>query len=219
LATARAFAAAGDRVAVTYRSSEPPEGLFAVKCDVTDPTAVDEAFNAIEAEHGPVQVLVSNAGATRDRLMMRMSDSDFGSVIDANLTGAFHVVRRATRKMVIAKAGRIVLVSSVAALRGEVGQSNYAAAKAGLIGLARSLSKELGPSNITVNVVAPGLTDTDMTAAMKEDKRAQLLTQIPLGRLATADEIAAAICFLASDAASYISGAVLAVDGGAAPGH
>jgi 3-oxoacyl-[acyl-carrier protein] reductase len=219
LAIARAFVTAGERVAVTYHTSAPPEGLFAVKCNVADATSVDEAFAAVEAEHGPVQVLVSNAGIVKDKLLLTMSENDFDSVVDTNLGGAFLVARRACRKMIGARYGRMIFVSSVMALRGEVGQANYAASKAGLIGLARSLSRELGPRGITANVVAPGLTQTDMSAKLGEKRIAKLVDQIPLGRLGQPADIAAAVTFLASDAAAYITGAILAVDGGAASGH
>jgi 3-oxoacyl-[acyl-carrier protein] reductase len=219
LAIARAFASAGEKVAVTYHTSSPPDDLFSVKCDVADATAVDEAFTAVEAEQGPVQVLISNAGIVRDKLMMMMSDADFESVLDTNLMGAFLVARRAARKMVASRYGRMVFVSSVMALRGEVGQVNYAASKSGLIGLARSLSRELGPRGITANVVAPGLTQSDMSAKLGEKRIARLVEQIPLGRLGQPDDVAAAVTFLASDAAAYITGAFLAVDGGAATGH
>jgi NAD(P)-dependent dehydrogenase (short-subunit alcohol dehydrogenase family) len=214
LAIARAFAVNGDRVAVTYRSSEPPDGLFGIRCDVTDPGAVDAAFTAVEAEHGPVEVLVSNAGITDDTLLMRMSEESFAGVLDANLTGAFRVARRATPGMLKARAGRMIFISSVVALIGSPGQANYAASKAGLIGLARSIARELGSRNITANVIAPGFIDTDMTAALPAARRDQILGNVPLGRYGSADEVAATAVFLASDAAAYISGVVLAVDGG-----
>jgi 3-oxoacyl-[acyl-carrier protein] reductase len=219
LAVARAFAQAGDRVAVTYHSSPPPEGLVAVKCDVTDAHSVEDAFATVERECGPVEVLVSNAGIVRDKLLLSMTEADFGSVVDANLTAAFLVAKRASRKMITSRYGRMVFVSSVAALRGEAGQANYAAAKAGLIGLARSLARELGSRGITANVVAPGLTQTDMIAPLGERRLSKLIEQIPVGRIGQPEEVAAAVTFLASDAAAYISGAVLAVDGGAAAGH
>jgi NAD(P)-dependent dehydrogenase (short-subunit alcohol dehydrogenase family) len=219
LAAARAFAAQGDRVAVTHRGSGAPEGLFGVECDVTDAAAVDEAFTAVEAEQGPVEVLVSNAGTTDDTLLLRMSEEQFTGVVDANLTGSFRVAKRAAAKMLRARSGRMVFVSSVVALTGSAGQVNYAAAKAGLIGLARSLARELGSRNITANVVLPGFVETDMTAALPEQRRAEILGRVPLGRYATAEEVAGVITFLASDAAAYLTGAVVAVDGGLGMGH
>ncbi|MEU6681037.1 beta-ketoacyl-ACP reductase [Streptomyces sp. NPDC046853] len=219
LATARALQAAGDRVAVTYRTGEPPEGLFAIKCDVTDTDQVQAAFKEAENEHGPVEVLVCSAGITKDQLLMRMSEDDFTSVLDTNLTGTFRVVKQATRAMLRARFGRVVLVSSAVALRGESGQANYAASKAGLVGFARSMARELGSRNITFNVVAPGLTETNMTESLSDEQRDHLVGQIPLGRLARPEEIAAAIAFLVSPAASYITGAVLPVDGGGGMGH
>jgi NAD(P)-dependent dehydrogenase (short-subunit alcohol dehydrogenase family) len=219
LAVARAFAAQGDRVAVTHRGSGAPEGLLGVECDVTDAGAVDAAFTAVEAEHGPVEVLVSNAGTTDDTLLLRMSEEQFTRVVDANLTGAYRVARRAAGKMLQARTGRMVFVSSVVALAGSAGQVNYAASKAGLIGLARSLARELGSRGITANVVAPGFVATDMTAALPEQRRAEILGQVPLGRYGTAEEIAGAITFLASDAGAYITGAVVPVDGGLGMGH
>jgi NAD(P)-dependent dehydrogenase (short-subunit alcohol dehydrogenase family) len=220
LAVARRFAASGDHVAVTYRSSDPPDGLFGVKCDVTSAGDVDQAFAAIE-EHfgGPVEVLVSNAGATRDGLLLRMAEDDFTSVIDANLTAAYRVAKRAAQGMLRARKGRIVLVSSVVGLLGSAGQTNYAAAKAGLVGFARSLARELGSRGITVNVVAPGPVETDMTAALSDKRQAELTAAVPLGRMATPDEIAGTIVFLASPDAAYITGAVIPVDGGLGMGH
>lgn len=220
LACARRFAELGDRVAVTYHSSPPPEGLFGVKCDVTDQAAVDAAFAAVEAEFGgPVEVLVSNAGVTRDGLLLRMSEDDFTSVIDANLTAAYRVTKRAAKGMLKARAGRIVLMSSVVGLLGQAGQANYAASKAGLVGLARSLARELGSRGITVNVVAPGPVETDMTAALSEAQLASIVDAVPLGRMATVDEIAGAVAFLAGPDAAYITGAVIPVDGGLGMGH
>jgi NAD(P)-dependent dehydrogenase (short-subunit alcohol dehydrogenase family) len=220
LACARRFAELGDRVAVTYHSSPPPDGLFGVKCDVTHQAAVDEAFAAVEAEFGgPVEVLVSNAGVTRDGLLLRMSEDDFTSVIDANLTAAYRVTKRAAKGMLKARAGRIVLMSSVVGLLGQAGQANYAASKAGLVGLARSLARELGSRGITVNVVAPGPVETDMTAALSEAQLASIVDAVPLGRMATADEIAGAVAFLAGPDAAYITGAVIPVDGGLGMGH
>ncbi len=218
LACALAFAAEGQRVAVTCRGEAPAElvdaGILAVPCDVTDSATVDAAFTAIEEELGPVEVLVANAGITRDGLVLRMSDGDFTDVIDANLTGAFRVARRAVRGMMKARWGRIILVSSIAGRVGQTGQSNYAASKAGLVGLGRSLAKEFASRNVTVNVVAPGPILTDMLAALPEDQQAAYAEAVPLGRLGQAEEVAAAVTFLASDAAAYVTGAVLPVDGG-----
>ena len=219
LATARRFAALGDQVAVTYNSSPPPEGLFGVKCDVTSTADVDAAFSAVEEKFGPVEILVSNAGITRDMLVLRMAESDFAEVIDANLTAAYRVAKRATQGMLRARRGRIIFVGSVVGLLGSAGQSNYAAAKAGLVGLSRSLARELGSRSITVNVVAPGPVATDMTAALSEDRLKVLTETVPLGRVADADEIAGAIAFLASSDAAYITGAVIPVDGGLGMGH
>ncbi|MET0144499.1 MAG: 3-oxoacyl-ACP reductase FabG [Ilumatobacteraceae bacterium] len=220
LAVARRFAADGERVAVTYRSSDPPEGLFGVKCDVTSSVDVDNAFGAVE-EHfgGPVEVLVSNAGVTKDLLLLRMSEDDFTSVIDANLTAAFRVVKRAAQGMLRARRGRIILVSSVVGLLGSAGQANYAASKAGLVGFARSLARELGSRSITVNVVAPGPVETEMMLAVGEKRLATLTAAVPLGRMATPDEIAGTVSFLASPDAAYITGAVIPVDGGLGMGH
>ena len=219
LAIARSFAANGDKVAVTHRSSGPPEGLFGVECDVTDTAAVDAAFTAVEAEHGPVEVLVSNAGMTDDALLLRMSEEQFTRVLDANLTGAYRVAKRATGKMLRARKGRMIFISSVVALTGSAGQVNYAASKAGLIGLTRSLARELGSRGITVNVVLPGFVQTDMTAVLPEEHKAEIKAQVPLGRLATTDELAGIVTFLASDAAAYVTGAVIPVDGGLGMGH
>jgi NAD(P)-dependent dehydrogenase (short-subunit alcohol dehydrogenase family) len=214
LAIARAFVANGDQVAVTYRSSEPPDGIFGVACDVTDADAIDAAFTAVEAAHGPVQVLVSNAGITDDTLLLRMSEASFTGVLDANLTGAYRVAKRAAAGMVRARAGRMIFISSVVALVGAPGQANYAASKAGLIGLARSIARELGSRNVTANVIAPGFIATDMTADISQARREQVLANVPLGRYGAVDEVAATALFLASDAAAYISGVVLPVDGG-----
>jgi 3-oxoacyl-[acyl-carrier protein] reductase len=219
LAIARALAADGDQVAVTYRSGEPPEGLSGVRCDVTDTASVDAAFTEVEQQQGPVEVLVANAGVTRDQLLLRMSDDDFATVLDTNLTGAFRCVRRASKGMIRLRRGRIVLISSVVGLYGNPGQVNYAASKAGLVGIARSVTRELGGRGITANVVAPGFVATDMTDALPEDTRAAYVKAIPAARFAQADEVAAAVRFLASDAAAYISGAVLPVDGGLGMGH
>ena len=218
LATARALAADGHRVAVTYRSAPPPD-LLAVRCDVTRTDDVDRAFGEVEAQQGPVEVVVANAGVTDDQLVLRMSEASFTSVLDANLTGAFRVAKRASRGMLRARWGRLVFVSSVVALSGGAGQANYAASKAGLVGLARSLAREYGGRGITSNVVAPGFVDTDMTADLGDERREQLLGSIPLGRTASADEIASVIAFLAGDASAYVTGAVLPVDGGLGMGH
>ena len=218
LATARTLAAQGHRVAVTYRSAAP-EGLLGVRCDVTSSADVDRAFGEVEAAQGPVEVLVSNAGITDDQLLLRMSEDSFQAVVDANLTAAFRVAKRASRGMLKARFGRLVFVSSVVGLSGQAGQANYAASKAGLVGLARSLARELGSRGITSNVVAPGFVDTDMTAELGDARKEELLKTIPLGRTAQADEIAAVLAFLASDASSYVTGAVLPVDGGLGMGH
>ncbi|RFS83979.1 3-oxoacyl-[acyl-carrier-protein] reductase [Actinomadura spongiicola] len=219
LAIARELAAAGDAVAVTYRSGEPPEGLFGVRCDVTSTEDVDAAFGKVEAEQGPVEVLVANAGITKDTLLAIMAEDAFTSVLDTNLTGAFRVAKRATKGMMRKRSGRIVLVSSVVGLSGSAGQTNYAASKAGMVGFARSLARELGSRNVTVNVVAPGFVDTDMTAVLSEDQQKAITASVPLGRIARPEEIAKAVRFLASDDASYITGAVLPVDGGLGMGH
>ncbi|MBE9499303.1 3-oxoacyl-[acyl-carrier-protein] reductase [Streptomyces sp. GKU 257-1] len=219
LAIARAFAEAGDKVAVTYRSGEPPEGFLGVKCDITEPEQVEQAYKEIEEKQGAVEVLVANAGVTRDQLLLRMSEEDFTSVVDTNLTGTYRVVKRASRAMLRARKGRIVLISSVVGLMGQAGQANYAASKAGLVGFARSLSRELGSRNITCNVVAPGFVDTDMTRALTEEQRADIVKQVPLGRYAASEEVASSVRFLASDEAAYITGAVIPVDGGLGMGH
>jgi NAD(P)-dependent dehydrogenase (short-subunit alcohol dehydrogenase family) len=214
LAVARAFAANGDRVAITHRGSEPPEGLFGVRCDVTSVDEVDAAFAAVEAELGPVEVLVSNAGMTDDTLLLRMSEDSFQRVVDANLTGAYRVAKRAAQGMLKARRGRMIFISSVVALVGSPGQANYAASKAGLIGLARSIARELGSRSITANVIAPGFIDTDMTAELGDARKAEILGTVPLKRYGTAEEVAGAAVYLASDAAAYVSGVVLPVDGG-----
>ena len=219
LAIARAFAEQGDRVAVTHRGSGAPEGLFGVQCDVTDTAAVDRAFTQVEEHQGPVEVLVSNAGITRDGLLMRMKEEDFTEVLDANLTAAYRVSKRAAAKMVRARSGRMVFVSSVGGSSGNAGQANYAAAKAGLVGLTKTVAAEVARRSITVNAVAPGFVQTDMTAALPEERQQEILGQVPLGRYASAEEIAGVVRFLASDAAGYITGAVVPVDGGLGMGH
>jgi 3-oxoacyl-[acyl-carrier protein] reductase len=219
LAIARAFAAQGDKVAVTHRGSGAPEGLFGVVCDVTDAAQVDAAFAEVEDAHGPVEVLVANAGITDDTLLMRMSEEQFTRVIDANLGGAYRVARRAARGMLKARRGRMIFISSVVGMLGSPGQVNYASSKAALIGLARSVTRELATRNITANVVAPGFVATDMAAAVSEERRAQIIASVPAGRYGEVEEIAAAVTFLASDAAGYINGAVLPVDGGLGMGH
>ncbi|MET1033849.1 MAG: beta-ketoacyl-ACP reductase [Arthrobacter sp.] len=219
LAIARAFEANGDKVAITYRSGDVPDGLFGVKADVTDAASIDAAFTAVEAAHGPVEVLVANAGVTRDTLLLRMSEEDFTSVIDTNLTGAFRVIKRASKGMIRLRKGRVVLISSVVGLYGSPGQINYAASKSGLIGIARSLTRELGSRGITANVVAPGFINTDMTAELPEETRKSYLSGIPAGRFAEAKEVADVVRWVASDEAAYISGAVIPVDGGLGMGH
>ncbi|MGC4896133.1 3-oxoacyl-ACP reductase FabG [Micromonospora sp. DT31] len=219
LAIARAFAKQGDRVAVTHRSGEAPEGLFGVRCDVTDAESVDAAFTTIEAELGPVEVLVANAGTTDDTLLMRMSEDQFTRVLDTNLTGSFRVAKRASMKMLRARWGRMIFISSVIGLSGGAGQVNYAASKAGLVGVARSITRELGSRNITANVVAPGFIDTDMTAGLPEARKAEIHKSIPAGRMASPDEVAGVVTWLASDAAGYVTGAVIPVDGGLGMGH
>ena len=210
---------AGHRVAATYRSGDVPDGVHGVACDVTDPAQVDAAFAAVESALGPVEVLVANAGVTRDTLLMRMSDEDWDTVIATNLTGAFRVARRAARPMVRARFGRIVFISSVVGQLGSAGQVNYAASKSGLVGLARSLARELGSRGVTANVVAPGFIETDMTAGLGEDLKGKYAEQIPLGRMGTVDDIAATIEFLVGDGAGYITGALIPVDGGLGMGH
>ena len=220
LATAKRFQASGHRVAVTSRSgtADDLEGLFVVKCDVTDSDSVDAAVTEIEASLGPVEVLVSNAGITRDGLVLRMADDDFTDVLDANLTGGFRIARRVVKQMMRARWGRIVFVSSVVGLGGQAGQANYAASKAGITGLARSLAKEFAGRNITVNVVAPGPIETDMLAALSDAQRTAMLDMVPLGRLGAPSEIAAAIEYLASEDAGFVTGTVLPIDGGLSMG-
>jgi 3-oxoacyl-[acyl-carrier protein] reductase len=219
LAIAIDLAKQGHKVAVTHRGSGAPDGLFGVQADVTDAEQIDAAFKLVEEHQGPVEVLVSNAGMTDDTLLMRMSEEQFTRVVDANLTGAYRVAKRASRGMLRGKWGRFIFISSVVGLTGGAGQVNYAASKAGLVGLARSLARELGTRNITSNVVAPGFVVTDMTESLPEDVRAQALAAIPAGRYAEPAEIAAAVRFLASEDAGYVNGAVLPVDGGLGMGH
>ena len=220
LSIARAFAEAGDHVVITHRSGEPPEGLKGVRCDVTDSTSVDAAFAAAEELlGGPVEVLVANAGITKDQLLMRMSDEEFDSVVDTNLAGAAEGARRASKGMIRLRRGRIVFISSVVGLYGSPGQTNYAASKSALVGLARSISRELGGRGITANVVAPGFIETDMTAELPEDRKKAYQASIPAGRFARPEEVAAAVRFVASDDAAYITGAVIPVDGGLGMGH
>ena len=216
-AVAEAFLAAGDKVAVTTRSGGAPEGALDVRCDVTDPAQVEAAFAEIEAAHGPVEVLVANAGITQDTLLLRMSEEDWSSVIDTNLTGSYRLAKRAAKGMLRLRRGRIVFVSSVVGLLGSAGQANYAASKAGLVGLARSLARELGSRGITANVVAPGFVETDMTAVLTDEQKSTIKAQVPLGRYASVDEIAGAITWLAG--AGYVTGAVIPVDGGLGMGH
>jgi 3-oxoacyl-[acyl-carrier protein] reductase len=219
LAIANAFAAQGDRVAVTHRGTKAPGDLFGVECDITDAAAVDAAFGTVEKELGPVEVLVANAGITDDTLLLRMNEEQFTRVLDTNLTGAYRVAKRAASKMLRARWGRMIFISSVVGLSGGAGQVNYAASKAGLVGVARSIARELGSRNITANVVAPGFVATDMTDVLSEDRKKEILGNIPLGRMATADEIAGTVTWLAGDAAAYVTGAVIPVDGGLGMGH
>jgi 3-oxoacyl-[acyl-carrier protein] reductase len=218
-AIAEEFVAQGHRVAVTARSGGGPEGSLTVRADVTDAAAVDAAFTEVEAALGPIEVLVANAGITRDTLLMRMTEDDFDAVIDTNLGGAFRVVKRASKGMLKARFGRIVLISSVAGLLGSAGQVNYASSKSGLVGMARSITRELGARGITANVVAPGIIETDMTAELPEATLADYKKSIPAGRFATASEVAKVVTWLAGDDSGYISGAVIPVDGGLGMGH
>lgn len=216
---AERLARAGHRVAATYRSGGVPDGVLGVRCDVTDGAEVDAAFTEVEGSLGPVEVLVANAGITRDTLLMRMSDEDWDAVLATNLTGAFRVARRAARPMIRARFGRMVFISSVVGQLGSAGQVNYAASKAGLVGMARSLARELGSRGVTANVLAPGFIETDMTAELGEETVARYAAQIPLGRLGGVDDVAGAVEFLSSDAAGYITGALIPVDGGLGMGH
>ncbi|MDE0546833.1 3-oxoacyl-ACP reductase FabG [Microbacterium sp. C7(2022)] len=218
-AIAERFVAAGYRVAVTARSGEGPEGTLTVRADVTDAAAVDAAFSEVERELGPVEIVVANAGVTKDTLLLRMTEDDFDSVVATNLGGAFRVVKRASKGMLRARWGRVILISSVVGLYGSAGQINYAASKSALVGFARSLTRELGGRGITANVVAPGFIETDMTAALPDETQAEYKRNIPAGRFATADEVAGVVTWMASDDAGYISGAVIPVDGGLGMGH
>ena len=218
-AIAEEFIAQGHRVAVTVRNGEGPEGSLTVRADVTASDQVDAAFSAVEAQLGPVEVVVANAGITRDTLLMRMTDDDFDAVVDTNLGGAFRVIKRASKGMLKARFGRVILISSVVGLYGSAGQLNYAASKSGLVGIARSLTRELGGRGVTANVVAPGFIETDMTAALPEEQQAAYKKAIPVGRYGRASEVAKAVAWLASDDAGYISGAVIPIDGGLGMGH
>jgi 3-oxoacyl-[acyl-carrier protein] reductase len=218
-AIAEAFVAQGDRVAVTTRSGGAPDGCLDVRCDITDPEAVEAAFTEIESAHGPVEVLVANAGINADTLLVRMSEDDWASVIDTNLTGSFRLAKRAVSKMMRARRGRIIFISSVVGLLGSGGQVNYAASKAGLVGMARSIAREYGGRGITANVVAPGFVETDMTDALSDELKATYKAQVPLGRYGSAAEVAATVTWLASDGAAYVTGAVIPVDGGLGMGH
>jgi 3-oxoacyl-[acyl-carrier protein] reductase len=218
-AIAEAFVAAGDRVAVTTRSGGAPEGTLDVRCDITDPAQVEAAFARIEEAHGPVEVLVANAGITADTLLLRMSEEDWSSVIDTNLTGSFRLAKRAAKGMLRMRRGRIVLISSVVGLLGSAGQANYAASKAGLVGMARSLARELGSRSITINVVAPGFVETDMTGVLTDEQKAAIKAQVPLGRYAAPHEVASAVTWLAGPGGAYVTGAVIPVDGGLGMGH
>jgi 3-oxoacyl-[acyl-carrier protein] reductase len=218
-AIADAFLAQGDRVAVTTRNGGAPDGALDLRCDITDADAVEAAFKAAEEAHGPVEVLVANAGITNDTLLLRMSEDDWSSVIDTNLTGSFRLAKRASKGMLRLRRGRIIFISSVVGLLGSPGQVNYAASKAGLVGMARSIARELGSRSITANVVAPGYVETDMTAVLSDEQSAAVRAQVPLGRYAAPEEVAAAVSWLAGDGAAYVTGAVIPVDGGLGMGH
>ncbi|WP_408991036.1 3-oxoacyl-ACP reductase FabG [Streptomyces sp. 1268] len=219
LAVARAFAAQGDAVAVTHRGSDAPEGLLGLRCDITDPEQLDAAVAAAEAANGPLDIVVANAGITDDKLTLRMDDADFHRVLDTNLGGAFRTARSSVVSMVRRRRGRLIFISSVAGLRGSAGQVNYASSKAGLVGLARSLARELGPRGITANVVAPGLVETDMARQLSDRQREGILGEVPLKRAGQPEEVAAAVLWLASEHAGYVTGAVVPVDGGLGMGH
>ena len=218
-AIAEAFIAQGDQVAVTTRSGGAPDGALDLRCDITDADAVEAAFKAAEEAHGPVEVLVANAGITHDTLLLRMSDDDWASVIDTNLTGSFRLAKRASKGMLRLRRGRIIFISSVVGLLGSPGQVNYAASKAGLVGMARSIARELGSRSITANVVAPGYVETDMTAVLTDEQREAIKGQVPLARYAAPEEVASAVTWLAGDGAAYVTGAVIPVDGGLGMGH
>ena len=219
LAIARSLQSEGHRVVITYRSGTPPEGFDAVQMDVTDGQSVESAFAKIESEIGQPEIIVANAGITKDTLVMRMSDEDFESVIDANLTGAFRVAKRATKGLLKLKHGRLIFVGSVVGSVGAAGQVNYSASKSGLVGMARSFARELGSRGITANVIAPGFVETDMTSSLDEKRRSDIAAQVPLGRFCSAEEIAEVVSFIASSKASYITGAIIPVDGGLGMGH
>lgn len=219
LAIARSLQSEGHRVVITYRSGTPPEGFDAVQMDVTDGQSVESAFAKIESEIGQPEIIVANAGITKDTLVMRMSDEDFESVIDANLTGAFRVAKRATKGLLKLKRGRLIFVGSVVGSVGAAGQVNYSASKSGLVGMARSFARELGSRGITANVIAPGFVETDMTSSLDEKRRSDIAAQVPLGRFCSAEEIAEVVSFIASSKASYITGAIIPVDGGLGMGH
>jgi 3-oxoacyl-[acyl-carrier protein] reductase len=216
---AEEFVKRGYRVAVTVRTGEGPAGTLSVKADVTDPASLDAAFAEVEQKLGPVEILVANAGITRDTLLMRMTDEQFEEVVNTNLNGVFRVVRRASIGMIKKKFGRVILIGSVVGLLGSAGQVNYSSTKSALVGMARSITRELGARNITANVIAPGFIDTDMTAALAEDQQAEYKKRIPAGRFATPEEVARVVAWMASDEAAYISGAVIPVDGGLGMGH
>lgn len=218
-AIASAFAALGDTVIVLSRSGECPAGTNGIKCDVSETGSVETAFDELEASFGPAEIVIANAGVTKDTLLMRMSDEDIESVINTNLFGALRIARRASKSMLKQRKGRLIFIGSVVGLLGSAGQANYAASKSGLIGAARSIARELGPRGITANVIAPGFVDTDMTAVLSEDQRKSIVSNVPLGRYATPDEVSSVAVFLASDSASYITGAVIPVDGGLGMGH
>ena len=218
-AIAEAFVAAGDKVAVTSRSGGAPEGCLDLTCDITDAGQVDAAFAEAEAAHGPVEILVANAGITADTLLLRMSEDDWSSVLETNLTGSFRLAKRAAKGMLRLRRGRLVFISSVVGLLGSAGQANYAASKAGLVGMARSLARELGSRSITANVVAPGFVDTDMTAVLTDDQKAAIKAQVPLGRYGSPEEIAQTVLWLTGDGGAYVTGAVIPVDGGLGMGH